>query len=163
NNVSYIRFAKGIITTASAMKAAPDLRTFGRKYFTGDTAAFAALDAVNGETTTYTVQIGYASGYSQFVTFDITPTVPVFTPGAGTITVGNVNTISYHIDWIRCAPGIYNSLYAIRHAAGSQVKKTENIVNDTITFTGLTSGTYTLYYLYDGWNLSEGLVTVEVK
>ncbi|MBQ7500512.1 MAG: hypothetical protein IJT91_06425 [Clostridia bacterium] len=163
NNVSYMRLAKGVITTNAEMKAASDLRTYGRKYFTGDMAAFAALDAVNGETTTYTVQIGYVSGYSEFITFDITPTVPVITTTSDSITLSNVQTSSYYLDWVRCAPGELGSLYAIRHAKGSQVKKTEQIVDGTITFTGLSAGKYTLYYLYDGWNLSEGMVTVEVK
>ncbi|MBQ7500958.1 MAG: hypothetical protein IJT91_08695 [Clostridia bacterium] len=163
NNVSYLRLAKGEITTAAAMKSAPDLRTYGRKYFTGDTAAFAALDAVNGETTTYTVQIGYASGYTEFVTFGITPTVPTVTAASGSIMITNVQSESYCLDWVRCAPGELDSLYAIRHAKGSQVRKAENIVDDTITFAGLSSGTYSLYYLYDGWNLSEGLLTVNVK
>ena len=163
NNVNYIRFAKGTITTAAEMKTASDLRIFGRKYFTGDTASFAALDAVNGTSTTYTVQVGYASGYSEFITFDITPTVPVITTTSDSITLSNVQTNDYYIDWVRCAPGELSSLYAIRHANGSQVKKTEHIVNGTITFTGLSAGTYTLYYLYDGWNLSEGMVTVIVN
>ena len=163
NNVSYLRLAKGVITTAAEMKSASDLRTYGRKYFTGGTAAFAALDAVNGETTTYTVQIGYASGYAEFITFEITPTVPIITTGDGTITLSNVQSDTYYLDWVRCAPGELTSLYAVRHAKGSQVKKTADIVDDSITFTGLSAGTYTLYYLYDGWNLSEGMVTVEVK
>ena len=38
-----------------------------------------------------------------------------------------------------------------------------NIEKGVIVFDNLTAGTYTLYYLYDGWNLSEGMVTVEVK
>ena len=163
NNVSYIRFAKGTITTAAEMKSAPDLRIYGRKYFTNDTAAFAALDAVNGESTTYTVQIGYASGYTQFITFEITPTVPTITAGTGTITLTNVQSESYYLDWVRCAPGELTTLSQVRHTKGSQVKKTANIVDDTITFTGLSAGKYTLYYLYDGWNLSEGLVVVDVQ
>ena len=163
NNVGYIRLAKGVITTASGMKSAPDLRTFGRKYFTDNTAAFAALDAVNGETTTYTVQIGYVSGYSEFLTFEITPTVPVISAKNGTVTLTNVQSDDYYIDWVRCAPGNLSSLFAVRHTKGSQVKKTTDIVNDTITFSGLSEGTYTLYYLYDGWNLSEGMVTVTVN
>ena len=163
NNVSYIRFAKGVITTAAEMKSASDLRTFGRKYFTTDTAAFAALDAQNGETTAYTVQIVYKSGYTEFVTFDITPAVPVVTTGNGTITLTNVQTGDYYLDWVRCAPGELDSMYAIRHAEGSQVRKTGHIINGTITFTGLSAGKYTLYYLYDGNNLSEGMVTVTVQ
>ena len=66
------------------------------------------------------------------------------------------------IDWVRCAPGQLTSLSAVRHTKVSQVKKTKDIVNDTITFDGLSAGKYTLYYLYDGWNLSEGMVTVTV-
>ena len=163
NNVSYMRLAKGVITTANEMKSAPDLRTLGAKYFKADTAAFAALDAVNGETTTYTVQTGYASGYTEFVTFEITPTVPVITTTSDSIILSNVQSDSYYLDWVRCAPGVQTSLYGVRHAKGSQVKKTADTVNGTITFTGLSAGTYTLYYLYDGWNLSEGMVTVEVK
>ncbi|MBQ7500624.1 MAG: InlB B-repeat-containing protein [Clostridia bacterium] len=163
NNVSYIRFAKGVITTAAEMKSASDLRTFGAKYFKSETAAFAALDAVNGETTTYTVQVGYVSGYSEFVTFDITPTVPTIQTAVGTIVLKNVQTAAYELDWVRCAPGTLGSLYAIRHANGSQVRRTSDIVNNRITFSGLSAGAYTLYYLYDGWNLSEGLVTVTVN
>ena len=162
-NVSFMRLAKGVITTTAEMKAAPDLRTLGAKYFKGSTAAFAALDAINGETTTYTVQVGYVSGYVEFITFDITPTLPAITTDDGTITLANVQTDEYYLDWVRCTPGELSTLYAIRHAEGSQVKKTANIVNGTITFTGLNPGEYTLYYLYDGWNLSEGLVTVTVK
>ena len=161
-NVSFIRLAKGTITTNAAMKAASDLRIFGAKYFREESASFAALDAVNGETTTYTVQVGYVSGYSEFITFDITPTVPVITAGEGTITLTNVQTGGYYLDWVRCAPGVQSSLYGIRHAKGSQIKKTADIVNDTVAFTDLSSGAYTLYYLYDGWNLSEGMVTVTV-
>ncbi|MBQ7500666.1 MAG: hypothetical protein IJT91_07200 [Clostridia bacterium] len=161
-NVLYIRFAKGVITTTADMKAAPDLRTFGAKYFKNDSAAFAALDAVNSETTTYTVQIGYASGYTEFVTFDITPTVPGVIGGTATITLTNVQSEDYYMDWVRCAPGLHNTLYAIRHAAGSQVKKTNDISDGKIMFTNLAAGEYTLYYLYDGWNLSEGMVTVTV-
>ena len=145
------------------MKSAPDLRIFGKKYFTGDTASFAALDAVNGETTTYTVQVGYPSGYTEFITFDITPTVPVISTTSNSITLSNVQTADYYLDWVRCAPGELTSLYAIRHAKGSQVKKTEHISGGTITFTGLTAGKYTLYYLYDGWNLSEGMITITVN
>ena len=162
NNVTYIRLAKGVITTTAEMKTASDLRTYGRKYFTGETAAFAALDAINGETTTYTVQIGYASGYTEFVTFEITPTVPVITTTSDSIILSNVQTDSYYLDWIRCAPGVQTSLYGVRHAKGSQVKKTTDIEDEMIIFSDLTPGTYTLYYLYDGWNLSEGMVTVTV-
>ena len=162
NNVQYLRFAKGTITTAAEMKSAPDLRAFARKYFTGDTAAFAALDAVNGTGTVYTAEIRYASGYSELITFTINPTVPVVTASAGTITLANVQTESYYLEWVRCAPGVQTTLYGIRHANGSQIRKTEDITSGIVAFTGLASGTYTLYYLYDGWNLSEGLVTVSV-
>ena len=164
NNVSYMRLAKGVITTANGMKAASDLRTYGAKYFKADTSAFAALDAVNGTSTTYTIQVAYVSGYSQFITFEITPTVPVITTTANSITIGNAGSVDgdYYIDWVRVAPGVQTSLYAIRHAAGSQVKKTADIANGAITFTGLSAGTYSIFYLYDGWNLSEGLVTAVV-
>ena len=162
NNVSFMRLANGVITTTSEMKTAEDLRTYGRKYFTSETAAFAALDAVNGETTIYTVQIGYASGYTEFVTFEITPTVPVITTTSDSIILSNVQSDLYYLDWVRCAPGVQTSLYGVRHAKGSQVKKTADIDDDSITFTGLTAGTYTLYYLYDGWNLSEGKITITV-
>ncbi|MBQ7500100.1 MAG: leucine-rich repeat protein, partial [Clostridia bacterium] len=163
NNVSYMRLAKGVVTTAAAMKSAPDLRTYGRKYFTAGTSAFAALDTVNGETTSYTVQIVYFSGYSEFITFDLTPTVPVITTAKSSIILSNVRSEDYYIDWVRCAPGVQTSLYAVRHANGSRVRTTYDIVNDTITFSGLSAGAYTLYYLYDGFNLSEGMVTVNVK
>ena len=155
-----MRLAKGTYTTANAIKAASDLRTYGAKYFKGDSAAFAALDAAAGETTVYTVQIGYASGRSQFITFEVTPTVPVLTVGERSLTIENAEDI----DWIRCAPGKLSSLYAIRHSFGSQVKKAADAANGKITFTGLTKGgTYTLYYLYNSANLSEGIVTVTLK
>ena len=107
--------------------------------------------------------IGYNSGYTQFVAFEVTPTVPVITTTSDSIILTNVQTDSYYLDWVRCAPGELTTLSQVRHTKGSQVKKTANIVDDTITFTGLTAGKYTLYYLYDGWNLSEGMVTVTVN
>ncbi|MBQ7499570.1 MAG: hypothetical protein IJT91_01610 [Clostridia bacterium] len=158
NNVSYMRLAKGTYSNAGAIKAADDLRTYGAKYFRKDTSAFAALDAVNGETTTYTVQVGYASGYTEFITFGVTPTVPSVYSEKGVIVIENADGM----DWIRCAPGVHHSLQDIRHADGSRVKKTVDIVNGTITFTGLKTGNYSLYYLYDGWNLSEGTMIIYV-
>ena len=164
-NVSYIRFAKGVITKNSQMKSAPDMKAYGAKYFrSSDTSAFAALSAVNGQTTTYTVQVMYASGYYEFIHFDITPTLPVIAAGSGSITVYNVRTADYYMDWIRCAPGDHNTLSAIRHARKSRVRfSNEMTAEGMITFTGLSAGTYSLYYLYDGWNLSEGLVKVTVS
>ncbi|MBQ7499976.1 MAG: leucine-rich repeat protein [Clostridia bacterium] len=160
-NVSYMRLAKGVYDTTTAIKAAEDLRTYGgTKYFKGETAAFAALDAEVGDI--YTVQIGYASGYYEFINFTLEPTVPVITTGSGSITIENAMTDDYYIDWVRCAPGQLDSLYAIRHAVGSQVKKTKNISGGKLTFSGLSAGTYTLYYLYDSANLSEGMITVTV-
>ncbi|MBQ7499571.1 MAG: hypothetical protein IJT91_01615 [Clostridia bacterium] len=158
-NVSFMRLAKGTYTSAGAIKSAGDLRTYGAKYFKADAAAFAALDAVNGETTVYTVQIGYASGYSQFITFDIAPTVPTVTAGGDYITLAGVDGI----DWVRCAPGAHTSLYAIRRAVGSQIRYGADAVNGTVTFNGLYPRTYTLYYLYNGYDLSEGMITVTVK
>ncbi|MBQ7499572.1 MAG: leucine-rich repeat protein [Clostridia bacterium] len=160
-NVSYMRLAKGEIATTAEMKAAEDLRTYGAKYFREDTSAFVALDAFAPET--YTIQIGYVSGYTEFITFSITPTWPTITGGEGTITVDRASFGSCYIDWIRCAPGQLDSLYAIRHARGSQIKKTRDIVDGKILFTGLEPGVYTLYYLYDANNLSEGMVTVTVR
>ncbi|MBQ7499945.1 MAG: leucine-rich repeat domain-containing protein, partial [Clostridia bacterium] len=119
--ISYIRFAKGVYNSANGIKSAPGLRTFGAKYFRSPEAAFAALDAVNGQTDTYTVQVGYVSGFTKFVQFEIAPTVPIITAGNGCITLSNVISDSYTIDWVRCAPGTLSSLYAIRHAAGSKV------------------------------------------
>ncbi|MBQ7500241.1 MAG: leucine-rich repeat protein [Clostridia bacterium] len=160
--VSYIRFAKGEISSEAEMKTAPDFRSFGAKYFTGDTAAFAALDAVNGESTVYTVQIRYTDGHNEFITFEITPTLPAVTVSNGTVTVSNVQSDTYSVDWILCAPGELTSYHEIRHADGLLIKKTADISNDTIIFTGLPAGNYTLYYLYDGLNLSEGRLTVDV-
>ncbi|MBQ7646636.1 MAG: hypothetical protein IJS94_05140, partial [Clostridia bacterium] len=163
NEVSYIRFAKGGYPTAGELKSAPDLRTFGRKYFTGETAAFAALDAENGKSNGYTLQIMFRSGYTTLLYFRVIPTVPSFTVENDSIIVGNVETGSSTLDWIRCAPGELTTLYVVRHTPGSQVRKAENIENGTVSFTGLEPGTYTLYYLYDPWDLSEGMVTVTVE
>ena len=163
NDVRYIRFARGVYTKNSQLKAAEDLRSFGAKYFTSETAAFAVLDAQSGETAVYTVQVTYTSGYNEFITFEITPTVPEINATSDSIILSNVQTEDYYIDWVRCAPGVQTTLYRIRHVKGSQVRLTENIVDGTITFGDLSAGTYTLYYLYDGWNLSEGMITVTVN
>ncbi|MBQ7500543.1 MAG: hypothetical protein IJT91_06580 [Clostridia bacterium] len=162
-NVSHVRLAKGVYTSANEIKAASDLRTYGAKYFrTEDSAAIAALDAVNGTSTTYTAQVTYVSGYSEFITFDITPTVPSIATTNNSIILTNVQNYKYNIDWVRCAPGALTTLSQVRHTKGSQVKKAADIENERIIFSDLSAGTYTLYYLYDGWNLSEGLITVTI-
>ncbi|MBQ7499305.1 MAG: hypothetical protein IJT91_00250 [Clostridia bacterium] len=40
--------------------------------------------------------------------------------------------------------------------------KCKDSYTEQIPALGLASGAYTLCYLYDGWNLSEGMVTVTV-
>ena len=162
-SVSYMRLAKGVFTTASAMKSAPDLRTYASKYFRENTAAFAALDAVSGETTTYTAQIMFRSGYTVFVTFEVTPTVPVVTVENGAIVIDNAAVGASYMQWVRYAKGDLATLTQIRKAAGSRIVTSSAIKDGAVTITGLTPGTYSLYYLYDDYDLSEGLIKVTVN
>ncbi|MBQ7500269.1 MAG: hypothetical protein IJT91_05195 [Clostridia bacterium] len=160
--VSYMRVAKGEYSSASEMKTAADLRTYGAKYFRDFTAAFAALDAQNGETAAYTAQIMFRSGYSVFVTFEVTPTLPTVTVEDGKIVVGNALNERSYIDWVRYAPGELSTLTQVRKTRGSKIVTTADIVDGRITI-DVDPGVYTLYYLYDGYDLSEGLVTVNVQ
>ena len=65
---------------------------------------FAAED--NGETSVYTAQLTYVSGYSEMLKFEITPTIPVITAGTNSIAIENVESADYYMDWVRCAPGV---------------------------------------------------------
>ena len=165
NSVNYMRIAKGEINSAGQMKAAPDVRTYGADFFnyTG-MVDIGITDAPNGETTTYTLMICYVGGYTEFQTFEVTPTEPVVAVSAGTITLSNVDTNLASIDWVRCAPGELSSLYEVRHTKGSQVRTYSDITDEgTIVFDNLPAGTYTLCYLYDEYDLSYGMMTVTVE
>ncbi|MBQ7500421.1 MAG: leucine-rich repeat domain-containing protein [Clostridia bacterium] len=163
-NVRYMRFAKGYWSTAAELKECSDLKTFSSKYFRDERASFAAFDESDEIGDWFTVQMMYVSGYSQILHFEVRDTRPEVTAGEGTITLTNVQCGDlYTLDWVRCAPGKLSTLYSIRHTKGSRVRKSEDIINDTVTFTDLAPGTYTLYYLYDASNLCEGMITVTVN
>ncbi|MBQ7500195.1 MAG: leucine-rich repeat protein [Clostridia bacterium] len=161
--ISYMRFATGLYDTVNELKAAPDIRTFGSKYFREETAAFAALDAVNGMNVSYTIQLMFRSGYSTILHTGIKPSVPYVAVEGNSIMISNISTKGAMIDWIRYAPGNLDTLTQVRKTKGSRLLRFEDAVQGVITIRNLDPGTYTLYYLFDSWNLSEGIIKVEIQ
>ncbi|MBE6686927.1 MAG: hypothetical protein E7591_06805 [Ruminococcaceae bacterium] len=153
-DIKVVRTAYGTYNTPGEIKRAEGQRSFsGATVMKSGTGNYTIQYRENG---TVTIAVVYKHGYEVMFTYEVQQKVPSFVQNGNTVTFGQLDGLNL----IRYAKGTYTTSSQIKLAEGSQVVKSNAIVDGFITIK-LDEGTYTFCVQYDDESYNYYVVTVE--